>query len=179
MNQLNHWQQLAICCALCERSLPNLELYCELSETPELAHQCRKMLNKVWEYLRGQLKSEKNIEKQLILLNDIMPELDDEQFGALAANDSLVALQSCLQAILDNSILDAEAITQMMSERLDQFLELQDLPQDHELLLRHRAFLAELEQTVSAQISHADIIKTLIPLSKDDGVSHLGISLDD
>ncbi|EAT11775.1 DUF416 family protein [Bermanella marisrubri] len=179
MNQLNHWQQLTICCALCERSMPNLDLYCELTETSELAQNCRKMLNKVWEYLRGQLKSEKNIEKQLILLNDIMPELDEDQFGALAANDCLVALQSCLQAILDKSISDAEAISQMMSERLDQFLELQGFTTDHELVQRHSAFVIDLEQAVASQTSHADVVKQLMPLAKDGGLSHLGISLDD
>lgn len=180
MNQLNHWQQLTICCALCERSMPNLELYCEMTDQSDLAKQCRKMLNKVWEYCRGQLKSEKNIEKQLIVLNEIMPELDEEQFGALAANDCLVALQSCLQAILDKSILDAQAIATMMEARLQMFLELQELDiQQHELALRHQAFVADLEQHVSATASPADIIKGLIPLAQDKGVSHLGISLDD
>jgi len=178
MKQLNHWQQLTICCALCERSMPNYELFCELEDKADNALAARKILNKVWEFVRGQLNSLKNIEKQSLLLPDLMPS-DEESFGALAAMDTIIALQSCIQSILDDSILEAANIESLLHDRLTQMLELQgEDPAQNPLVKRHEQFIQICHQAVSQQKTHAEVIKTLIPLSKDDGVSHLGISLE-
>jgi uncharacterized protein YjaG (DUF416 family) len=54
LSRLNQWQQLAFCTALCDRSFPNYELFCEIEKID--SEPARKILNKVWEFLRGQLK---------------------------------------------------------------------------------------------------------------------------
>lgn len=179
LHSLNQWQQLAFCAALCERSFPNYQLFCELEEQP--SEPARKILNKVWEYLRGQLKSLKNMEKQLETITDLVPNPDEyDQYGAYPAMDTILTLQSCVQAILDRSIEDAANIQTLTHERLLEVLELQGVaPGDSELWHRQSHFEEELYKLITAQNSHADMVKALIPMSKDNGVSQLGICLED
>ncbi len=185
MLQLTHWQHLAICAALTERSFPNYALYCEIEGIDP--QPLRKMLNKVWEFLRGQLKSSKNIEKQLEALTDHIPDPETkDHYGAYPAMDTALALQSCLQAIVDASIEDAEAILTMMAERLEEVIALQSDDDDAEpdldaspLWQRHQQFIDDLMKLVTSQSSHADMVKKLIPLASDHGVSHLGICVDE
>ncbi len=179
-NSLNHWQQLAFCTAIAERCFPNYALFCEIESTGD-AQQVRKMLNKVWEYLRGQLKSTKNIEKQLEAFDPLMPDTDaSDHLGAYLALDMTVALQSCLQSIIDNSILDAEAIAEMTNERLKEVIEVQgDTLDSSELWLRHMEFESKLIEYLKEQVSHAELIKRLIPFASDGGVSQVGVCLDE
>lgn len=125
------------------------------------------------------------IEKQLENLTDQIPDPDTkDHFGVLPAMDTALALQSCLQAIIDHSIEDSEAITEVMSERLAEVIRLQaddenvELESD-ELWQRHQDFIAELLSLISSKKSHADLVKKLIPFSSDHGVSHLGICLEE
>lgn len=181
LSELNHWQQLAFCAALCERSMPNFQLFCELENQESAYNSSRKILNKVWEYLRGQLTSLKNMEKQLEVVGDLIPDPQNfEHFGAYPAMDAMVNLQSCVQSVLDNSILDAGTIQTLTHERLEQVLEMQDVAKaESELWLRQQAFESDVYKLITQKNSHADMIKALIPLSKDNGVSQLGICLED
>jgi uncharacterized protein YjaG (DUF416 family) len=135
----------------------------------------------VWEFLRGQLKSLKNMEKQLELLTDLVPDPDQfDQYGVYPAMDSMLALQSCVQAILDSSIEDAENIQNLMRERLAEVLEMQEVKQDEsELWQRQLDLETSVYNLITTQTSHAEMVKTLIPLSQDSGISTLGICLDD
>ncbi len=178
---LNHWQQLAFCTSLCERSMPNFQLFCEIENKENDFQQSRKVLNKVWEFLRGQLTSLKNMENQLETLTDLIPDPQQyEHFGAYPAMDAMVNLQSCVQAVLDSSVLDAQNIHTMTRERLLEVLEMQEIePSQSELWLRQQDFENELCDLITSQTSHADMVKKLIPFSKDQGVSQIGICLDD
>jgi uncharacterized protein YjaG (DUF416 family) len=177
--QLNQWQQLAFCTALCERSFPNYELFCEIEEID--AKPARKILNKVWEFLRGQLKSLKNMENQLEMLTDLVPDPDQyDQYGVYPAMDSLLALQSCVQATLDSSIEDAGNIQTLMAERLSEVLDIQEINKDEsELWQRQLDLESAVYELIITKTSHANMVKTLIPLSHDGGVSTLGICLND
>lgn len=181
--KLNHWQHLAVCTALTERSFPNYALFCDIENLD--SQPLRKMLNKVWEYLRGQLKSTKNIEKQLEALTDHIPDPEQyEHYGPYPAMDTALALQSCLQAIVDPSIEESDEILFMMAERLEEVIHLQsedDEPNilDHELWQRHQGFCNDVLTLVTSQTAHSEQVKQLIPLSADHGISHLGICLED
>ncbi len=181
LNSLSHWQQLSFCAALCERSFPNYQLFCELEKCPEQHTAARKILNKMWEYLRGQLSSLKNIEKQLEPLNELIPDPNAfDGFGVYPAMDCMIALQSCIQGILDDSIKDALAIQTMTHERLLEVIELQGMElKNSELWARQVSFEKDILNLIGEQKSHAEMIKQLIPMSHDQGISQLGISLDD
>ncbi len=114
-------------------------------------------------------------------LTDLVPDPDNfEQYGVYPAMDALLALQSCVQAILDSSIEDAESIQSLMQERLSEVLEIQEIDKaESELWLRQLDFETSIYTLITSQTSHADMVKTLIPLSQDKGVSLLGICLDD
>lgn len=177
MENLNHWQQLAYCATLAERSFPNYALFASLSKNSD-APFMRRALNKVWEYLRGQLKSLKNIENQLLEMEAKIPNPEQfEGFGVYPALDTSLAIQSCLMAIIDHSITDAEDISALMWARLNEVIELQG--EDGGLTDRHSNFEEEIKQILAGQISHADAVKKLQQLAKEDGYSHIGVSLDD
>mgnify|MGYP000717909461 CR=1 FL=1 len=181
LSSLNHWQQLAFCTALCERSFPNFQLFCEIEKLNDHEKQARKVLNKIWEFLRGQLTSSKNLEKQLEPLSELIPNPENyEHYGVYPAMDALVALQSCLQATIDSSVEDAQSIQKMVHERLKEVLELQDISwESSELWSRQMQFEASILHIIQAHNSHAHMIKELIPLSHDNGISQIGICLSD
>jgi uncharacterized protein YjaG (DUF416 family) len=121
------------------------------------------------------------MEKQLELLTDLVPDPDQfDQYGVYPAMDSMLALQSCVQAILDSSIEDAESIQNLMHERLLEVLEIQQVKQDEsELWQRQLDLETSVYDLITTQTSHAEMVKTLIPLSQDGGISTLGICLND
>lgn len=177
MENLNHWQQLAYCATLAERSFPNYALFASLSKDAD-APFMRRALNKVWEYLRGQLKSLKNIENQLLEMEHKIPDPEQfEGFGVYPALDTSLAIQSCLMAIIDHSITDAEDISALMWARLNEVIDLQG--EDGGLTDRHIGFEADIKTILASQISHADAVKKLQQLAKEDGYSHIGVGLDE
>lgn len=118
-----HWGKIAFITGLCERHAANYELYCDTVEQPEHAKQYRKILNKSWEYLAGQLNSMKNLEKALLQLEDITPDPDiDDGYGAYPALDACTLLTSALQMILDDSIDDTEMAAQLSLATVTQFI---------------------------------------------------------
>jgi uncharacterized protein YjaG (DUF416 family) len=121
------------------------------------------------------------MEKQLELLTDLVPDPDQfDQYGVYPAMDSMLALQSCVQGILDSSIEDAENIQNLMRERLAEVLEIQQTDKDSsELWQRQLDLESAVYDLIITQTSHADMVKTLIPLSQDQGISTLGICLSD
>ena len=182
------WHQIAICAALTERSFPNFALFCELESKGDDLTSARKMLNKVWEFLRGQLKSQKNIEKQLETIQAIIPNPEDyEHYGAYPAMDTMLGLQSCLQGIVDSSIRDADTILVMMRERLQEVIALQTdedtlsetVIEQNPLWVRHQEFEGEVFALLTRTIAHAEHVEARGPLSSDNGVSHIGICVND
>jgi hypothetical protein len=68
----------------------------------------------------------------------------------------------------------------MTHQRLTEVLEMQEQRKDSsELWARQLDFEQAALDIICAKTSHADAIKLLIPLSHDQGVSQLGICLND
>ncbi len=180
-----HWQKIAFITALCERHYPNYALYCEANEQPEDARQLRKLLNKVWEYLAGQLNSMKNLEKALLQLETLTPEpVEDDAYGVYPALDCCLLLTSALQMILDDSIDDCDTAAGLSLATVSQFIafsegtdEFDPTRQQHELYDRELQLQDWLHEYLAGPGTTADLIKQLRRELNDFDSSNLGIAL--
>jgi uncharacterized protein YjaG (DUF416 family) len=181
----HHWQRIAMIAGLCERHSINHQLYCENFGKDTQAQQYRKILNKVWEYLAGQLKSLKNLEKALLELEVITPEPQPEDgYGVYPALDACCLLTSCLQMILDPSADDLDTASGMSMGTVAQFIALIDeldefdpSQQQHALFDEEIALQLEIAQRLQTKGAQPEIIKTLRRWLNEMNSSNLGISL--
>ncbi|MYM62671.1 DUF416 family protein [Pseudomaricurvus sp. HS19] len=184
-----HWNRIALITALAERHYGNYALYCDLTGQQELAEQWRKNLNKVWEYLAGQLNSMKNLEKALLSMDELTPEPDEEDgYGVYPAQDACLLLTSALQMILDNSIDDVETACGLSLQTVAQFvafsqeLELDDA-MDNPQVQQHPLYQQEvdLQQYLDGFLQQSrdpsELIKELRRELRDYDCSNLGIEL--
>ncbi|WP_439135762.1 DUF416 family protein [Pseudomaricurvus sp.] len=180
-----HWEKIAFITALCERHQPNYALYCETIGEPEKADQLRKVLNKVWEYLAGQLKSMKNLEKALLQLEEITPEpTEDDGYGVYPALDCCLLLTSALQMILDDSADDLEAAEGLSLATVSHFIafaedleEFDPSQQQHELYDQEQELQQWLKTCLTSPESQSDIIKQLRKRLNEFESSNLGIAI--
>lgn len=182
----HHWQRIAVIAGLCERHSLNHQLYCENSDLATQAQLYRKILNKVWEFLAGQLKSMKNLEKALLELADITPEpAEADGYGIYPALDACCLLTSCLQMILDPSADDMDSASGLSLGTVAQFIALVDKieefdpsTQQHPLFDEEIALQQELAFRLQVPANQAEIIKIMRRWLGDMKNSNLGISLD-
>ncbi len=187
LNKLTaHWQRIAFIASLCERHAINHQLYCENAGLAEQAKGYRKYLNKVWEYLAGQLKSMKNLEKVLLELEIITPvPTEEDGYGVYPALDACILLTSCLQMILDDTADDLETASGLSQGTVAQFIALiEELEEfdpeqqnhplfDDELRLQHEVCLRLQDKK-----PQAEIVKHLRRWLTSMDASNLGISLE-
>lgn len=180
-----HWCNIGFIAGLCERHFINFVLYSDSINQPEPARQYRKILNKVWEYLAGQLHSLKNLEKALEQLEAITPvPREADNYGVYPAADACLLLTSALQMILDDSIDDTEMASNLSLATVAQFIglltdaEFDPLSQTHELYEQELQTQEWLRESLSEQQSRSAIIKQLRRDLGNMESSNLGISID-
>ncbi len=180
-----HWAKIAFIAGLADRHWGNYALYCETIDADAQAQQWRKILNKVWEYLAGQLSSMKNLEKALLQLEPLTPEpKEDDNYGIYPALDACLLLTSALQMILDDSIDDTETAAELSKATVAQFIALSEgldefdpETQQNDLYDQELEWHAHLVKNTHARQPNADIIKTLRRDLSEFDSSNLGIAL--
>ncbi|MGC6408784.1 YjaG family protein [Bisgaard Taxon 45] len=126
LEHLDTWQHVTFMACLCERMLPNYQLFCQVIGQEEQAKIYQNILNLVWEQLT--VKGAKiNFESQLEKLENIIPDLNEHQFyGALPAVDACEALAELLHTLIAGSSLEqAIKISQLSLQTVATFLEQQ------------------------------------------------------
>ena len=181
-----HWNRIAFIAGLAERHWGNYSLYCETIDATADAKQWRKILNKVWEYLSGQLNSMKNLEKALLQLEELTPEpTDQDGYGIYPALDACLLLTSALQMILDDSIDDSDTAAELSKATVAQFIALSEGleefdPEQHqfELYQEEVHWQQHLSNRLEADQPQAEIIKQLRRELSEFTSSNLGIALE-
>lgn len=179
------WQRIAMIASLCERHAINHQLYRENAGQAGTVKLYRKVLNKVWEYLAGQLKSMKNLEKALLEVQEMTPEpTESDGYGIYPALDACSLLTSCLQMILDNSAEDLDVASGLSMATVAQFIELVDELSEfdpehmqHPLFDAEVALQNELIKRLQQQKPQTEIVQALRRWLGDMDVSNLGITL--
>ncbi len=181
-----HWVKIAFIAGLAERHWGNYALYCDTIDATTNAQQWRKILNKVWEYLAGQLNSMKNLEKALLQLDSLTPEpQEDDNYGVYPALDACLLLTSALQMILDDSIDDTATAANLSKATVTSFIALsQDIDAFDPEQAQHELYDAELQwhqhllQQLHSEGSKKDLVRQLRRDISDFDSSNLGIALE-
>ena len=182
----HQWQKIAFIAALCSRHQGNHSIYCETNKKSEHAALYGKILNKVWEYLAGQLKSMKNLENALQQLEDITPEpTEDDGYGVYPALDACLLLTSALQMILDKSIDDVEQAAPLSLATVCQFIEISEgLDKNSDAMAQHPLYQEEsqFQQHLTTNLNVANqtqtqVVKQLRRELSEYTYSNLGIAI--
>lgn len=184
-SELAPWQRAAFCLSIAERNHIHVLMVCELNEPEAINSQpYSKLTNKMWTYLTGELKSEKNlqrfIEEFYTWQEQYFAQLDS--FGEQAAAITRQALTSACDSLFDDSLDECELVSQSIYELLDDLLELQgaEAQEDVDQLKQLEAdFQQEIINRLQRINQRGD--KSIIELRKLSGIekmSSIGIAYE-
>ncbi|MGB0732472.1 MAG: YjaG family protein [Pontibacterium sp.] len=187
---LEDWQLAAFCVALTERLFPNYALFSRLAEFGN-AQQLRQIINGAWDWL-GNTGAKMNFETQLDKVEANIPDLEEfPMYGALPANDAVVALFSTLNVILSADAEEAKNVAYLSQECVATFIEVtqaddqisdEDLVRfinTHELMEQEEDFQDTVLDIVrSSKRPNKALLAELRDLAHNDGFSNIGISDD-
>ena len=188
LENLPDWKLTAITTAIAERSWPNFALFSELVEFGD-TDECRHCLNMLWDNIAGH-QSAKNFERLLERLEPSIPDLEEfEMFGAQPAHDAIISAVCAVNcAMAPDAGETASALTLSLStigkfikysEALElNGIELQQYIEQHEMYLQHLDFIDEVFEAISKSKQNPETMKRLKAIARNDGTSHIGISLD-
>lgn len=106
MERFESWQHLTFMACLCERMLPNFQLFCEVSKRSDEAKIFQNILNLVWESLT--VKGAKiNFDNQLEKLEAIIPDVNEFDFyGVFPAADACQGLSDLVHTLIAGDYLE-------------------------------------------------------------------------
>lgn len=190
LEQLRGWRQYAFLLALAERAFPNFVLFAE-SQGLKSPAVMRVLLDQAWQML---VERDHDIDPYRLLtrLESLVPDPEKhESYGAFPAADMGFLLESALLCRVNTDKPrgaegSARALGTVMS-----FLEVSEgegmddddlvrLFDHHELMRVERSFQREVVVMLRRQRAPTeDFIQELREMAANDGVSNLGIALDD
>lgn len=193
LQSLSGWRERAFILALAERAVPNAALYFENLDTSDLEKsiELNNLFDKIWQHLIFEPNEDAIIEcldevVELRMLAD-----DSENYGALPTADCLEILEQALLSGVNEEKKRASDASQLSIETITQFIEFSEgegldenslvrLFDKHPLIEREFSFQAELNDLLRAATHPgAEVIQEFRELAQDEGLSNIGISLND
>ncbi|WP_018918915.1 YjaG family protein [Vreelandella zhanjiangensis] len=178
--------QQAFMAALCERLLPNYVLYEQTTGQGD-SHTLRTVLNLVWERLSVPNASI-DFARQAEKLAECEPPAEDESFGARRALDAVVSISALLDTLQGDSPEAVLDVSRTSRAGVRAFIELTEgeedahklalLIRDHPLMEDENNFQDAVLEAVSEPLSKA-ALKEIRQLGRNNGISNLGLSLDE
>ncbi|MBE0463188.1 MAG: YjaG family protein [Halomonadaceae bacterium] len=178
--------QQAFMAALCERLLPNYALYEQTTGQGD-GHTLRTVLNLVWERLSVPNASI-DFARQAEKLAECEPPAEDESFGARRALDAVVSISALLDTLQGDSPEAVLDVSRTSRAGVRAFIELTEgeedaqklalLIRDHPLMEDENDFQDAVLEAVSEPLSKA-ALKEIRQLGRNNGISNLGLSLDE
>jgi hypothetical protein len=184
LNKLMPWQQTVFALALAERMYPNYHLFAEASGFGDGA-RFRHCLDVLWTYLtiKG---SRVDLSAELESFEPLIPDPSRfESYGAYPALDACVALGAAYNSVIcriGEEAMEASSASLGTVAGFAELLAERDLSEEE--LYEHELVEAEMEFQVAlleqvAQPREAETILAIRDLAAQDGVSNIGISLQD
>lgn len=183
LKKLMPWQQTVFALALSERMFPNYCLYAESTGHGDVA-LIRNALDTLWQY-----ETEKGMKVDLsAILEKIeatMPDpMTEECYGAYPALDACIALATAYNSIVFRLGDEAFDVSQTSLGTVIGFVEMQkgeelseEALYEEPLVEDEMSFQVELLELIS-QPRDRNIILQIRAMAEQDGVSNLGISLN-
>ncbi|MGM0481589.1 MAG: YjaG family protein [Pseudomonadota bacterium] len=191
IRQLDWSQQVLLSLYLCERMLPNYQFFHQITAFGD-SKPLRGALNACWDQLLAPTQSKVNYARWQDKVDEVTPsEYGHDMLGVYPAMDACTAISSMLQGLMDktsDSLLDVAKVSQAS---VIKFIELNDAEQvaaddlqhyveEHELYQYEIAMQQAMIDFLASQpqVSPA-LVKQVRQMVKDEGVSNLGLELDD
>lgn len=190
LEQLQGWREFAFLLALAERAFPNYALFSDAIGMKGGAKMLQ-LLDQAWEMLQ-EPPSEAVIPQLLVKLEALTPDVENyDVYGVYPAHDFCRLMEQALLNRLNPSKHRATEASGLATGTVMNFIEVsegEDLDEDqlvrlldqHELMKADKAFQRDVVLSVKRQRTPtATFIKSLRERAANDGVSNLGISLED
>ncbi|MCW9718791.1 YjaG family protein [Avibacterium sp. 21-599] len=187
LEHLASWQHITFMACLCERMLPNFQLFCQVTELPEQSRIYQNILNLTWEYLTVK-GANINFDNQLEKFEAIIPDVNNYDFyGVVPAINACEALSELLHSLIAGetlehavqvSLISLQTVTGLLEMHLDRELSEQELKASEEI---------EQELDVQWQIyrtlreSEERDISLILALKNEirvEGISNIGIEFN-
>ncbi len=188
LENMKPWQQVAFATAIAERALPNYALFADLAGfgDPKVLRHC---LNLLWDHVAGR-QSAKNFENLLEKLEPEMPDVDAyEMYGVYPALDAAVAICAAVNCALNPTATETFSAAKLAHTSIGKLIKYSEAPElkgtelfqyinEHPLSAMQNEFEAELIEQLQRGKQNIELVRALRTLAQNEGVSHLGISLD-
>ncbi len=193
LQSLAGWRERAFILALAERASPNAALFFENTDISELDEKPNlpEAFDAMWQHLILQPDEDAIVECLDSIVEWRTLTEDAESYGAMPAADCLdIAEQALLSGINEDKrrALDASQRSLGTITQFIEFSEAEGLEENaliklfdrHPLVAREFSFQEELNDMLrSATHPGEELIKDLRLLAQDEGLSNIGISIDD
>lgn len=184
------YQQL-LALYLCERMLPNYELFHQVTGFGD-PKPLRSALNACWDWVWQPKQSKVNFARWQEKVDDVTPsEYGHDLLGVYPAMDACTAISTLLQGLLDGSDAEMVSVAKISQGSVAKFIELTDgaeldAEQRQKLLKEHELALYEIEvqQAVvqfleSLAAAHPKpiqlVVQQLREMVADEGISNIGV----
>ncbi|MFZ7265916.1 YjaG family protein [Avibacterium avium] len=186
LENLASWQHLTFMACLCERMLPNFQLFCQVTEQPAQSRIYQNILNLTWEYLTVK-DAHINFDNQLEKFEAIIPDVNNYDFyGVVPAIEACEVLSELLHSLIAGetlehavqvSLISLQTVIGLLETNLDRELSEQELKASEEI---------EQELDVQWQIYRAlreceerdvSLIFALKNEIRAEGISNIGIEI--
>ncbi|MCW9732832.1 DUF416 family protein [Avibacterium sp. 20-15] len=187
LEHLASWQHITFMACLCERMLPNFQLFCQVTEQPEQSRVYQNILNLTWEYLTVK-GANINFDNQLEKFESIIPDVNNYDFyGVVPAIDACEALSELLHSLIAGetlehavqvSLISLQTVTGLLEMHLDRELSEQELKASEEIeqeLDVQWQIYRTLRESEERDIS---LILTLKNEIRAEGISNIGIEFN-
>lgn len=190
LEQLRGWREFAFILALAERAFPNYVIFDEAIGAKQSA-KMRMLLDEAWSMLQEKA-GDARVTQNLARLESLAPDPEAyDMYGVYPADDFCRLLEQALLNRLNSTRQRALEASQMATATVAQFIEVSegdDLSEDelvrlldrHELMKVDKLFQRELILSLKKQrVPTESYIASVREDAVNDGVSNLGIALDD
>ncbi|MFU2089154.1 YjaG family protein [Avibacterium avium] len=149
LENLASWQHLTFMACLCERMLPNFQLFCQVTEQPAQSRIYQNILNLAWEYLTVK-DAHINFDNQLEKFEAIIPDVNNYDFyGVVPAIEACEALSELLHSLIAGETLEHAVQVSLIS--LQTVIGLLETNLDRELSEQELKASEEIEQELDVQ----------------------------
>ncbi|CAM3904448.1 YjaG family protein [Avibacterium endocarditidis] len=186
LENLTSWQHLTFMACLCERMLPNFQLFCQVTEQPAQSRIYQNILNLTWEYLTVK-DAHINFDNQLEKFEAIIPDVNNYDFyGVVPAIEACEALSELLHSLIAGetlehavqvSLISLQTVIGLLETNLDRELSEQELKASEEIEQEldvqwqiYRALRESEERDVSLILALKNEIRA-------EGISNIGIEI--
>ena len=191
LSKFKGWRETLFLLVLAERSFPNYALFAEVAEVGN-ANEMAGIINRCWELVENKVDDPKEIDRLLIRLGNITP--DPDRYDAYGVKPALLCcsiVEKALFTWVNKENRRAHIAATESFNAVVEFVEYRDgegldddelvaLFDSHPLVLEEKSIQEEAFKMIKAErFPSSSFIDKIRALGENDGVSNLGISLEE